>query len=297
MTQRLNDLNSYTVVRKHIAISTAGCVHEAISPDGARVALKIMNCASSENIAEDRNKLCSTKMPLKKLPRPNAASFRREFAALAGLSHDNLASIRGACLKGDNIFIAYDYIDGAPIAEFVRGWHPKDMMPLFVQALRGIDHIHSNGLLHLDIKSDNVMVENLSSGPRVRIIDFGVAARIQKIPRVLFGSPSSVAPEVALGLRDEIDRRADLFSFGVLMYRCATWGQMPYGRPLGANIDTLRRVIRFEASRKPYPLHYAHYHKKNFVPKRLESVVMSLVEHRPKQRRYKTAAEIIAELA
>jgi len=112
----------------------------------------------------------------------------------------------------------------------------------------------------------------------------------------LAGTPAYIAPEVALGHKEEVDARADLFSFGVVMRECLTWGGRPFARPTDGNIEALRQAIEREASLKIYPPSAAHAHKPGFVPEYLDTIVMRLIAHRPADRFYGNARAVINAL-
>lgn len=282
-------------------------VHEAISPDGQRVALKILltrkdieeKIAKMKDEEELRGVMADTTIldmdPASAYPR-YVNRFREEYKVLVGLDHTNVAKVYKIGYFEDHLYIVYEFVDGQPIANYVRGWKADKMVPLFVQTLEGLDFIHRNGLIHLDIKSENILVKDTDKGPCVKIIDFGLAMMPKEYGGGFYGTVLTMAPEVALGLKGEVDSRSDLFSFGMVMYYCITWGGLPYARSGTMSRKAVRHFIRREAELKPDPPSVAHRSRPGYVPGYLDTIVMRLVAHRPEDRFYGNAQAVINAL-
>ncbi len=219
--------DGYTIRRANIASGSAGVVHEAVSSDGKRVAIKVLNRSAVEaKLAELVKK---SRPGIERRPQEweaeiqrqfaiNIESFKSEYTWLTSLHHPNIAKVHGIGFHEGLFYIAYEFIEGKTLAEHVRDWKPVDMIPLFVQALQGLDYIHRNGLIHLDIKPDNILVQTVDGKPLVKIIDFGLAMPPESYSGGFYGTVATMAPEVALGRKELVDARADLLSFGVVMY-------------------------------------------------------------------------------
>ncbi len=145
--------------------------------------------------------------------------FRNESKAIASLSHPNIVRIFDVNF-GDRIqYIVMEYIDGVTLKEFmekakVLEW--KDTVHFTFQILRALQHAHDKGIVHRDIKPQNVML--LQDGT-IKIMDFGIArfARDEKINRDrAIGSVHYISPEQASGR--VTDAKSDIYSVGIMMY-------------------------------------------------------------------------------
>jgi eukaryotic-like serine/threonine-protein kinase len=154
------------------------------------------------------------------------ARFRREAEAAVRLRHPNVSSVLDVGVTGDgHPVLVMDLVDGKGLRELMDGpLAPARIIHLVRQILRGLDHAHEAGVVHRDLKPDNVLVELDFRGDEVaRIVDFGIAAlrgedgaplgRLTETG-VLLGTPLYMAPEQARG--DDVDHRADLFALGVI---------------------------------------------------------------------------------
>lgn len=152
------------------------------------------------------------------------ARFRREAKFSANLLHQNLAHVYDFVRKGDESYIIMEWIEGYDLAEMIERAAPLPIDLICVLALKvlnGISFIHSHGLVHRDIKPDNVRV---SLRGEVKIMDFGIAydpsEDILTSPGTLMGSPHYLSPEQITG--EKVDARSDLWSFGVTLYEILT---------------------------------------------------------------------------
>ncbi len=157
------------------------------------------------------------------------ARFLREARMLAQLSHPNVVSVIEFGETSGVPFIALEWIDGLTLRAWLRQSERSraDVFRCFEEIALGLVAVHAIGLVHRDLKPDNVLID--ASG-RCRIVDFGLArptqlnSQITGIGEVL-GTPAYMAPEQLLG--NEIDARADQFSFCVCLYE-AIFGRRPY---------------------------------------------------------------------
>jgi serine/threonine protein kinase len=131
---------------------------------------------------------------------------------------------------------------------------------LMLQLCAGVQHAHQRGVIHRDLKPDNILVTSREHGAVVKIIDFGIA-RADGIgeptgtlysPGSLVGTPEYMSPEQVRGDPDRIDVRTDVYSLGVVLYELLT-GELPFGRELLPRHDPLEivRVICEEDAPKP----------------------------------------------
>jgi serine/threonine protein kinase len=150
--------------------------------------------------------------------------FRREAKSSANLLHQNLAHVYDYRKIQDDAFIIMEWIDGFDVAEILErvGPLPIDVACLIaIRVLRGLTYVHSHGLVHRDLKPDNVRI---SVRGDVKIMDFGIALDPSEgnltLPGTLIGSPHYLSPEQVRG--EKIDLRSDLFSFGITFYEMLT---------------------------------------------------------------------------
>lgn len=153
--------------------------------------------------------------------------FQREFNVARDLQHPGLVSVFEQGEHDGQLFYTMEVVSGRPFLDHLRE-HPHALQDLFAQLLEALDYIHSRGIIHRDLKSENVLVEE---GRRVRLLDFGLARsadnRITQTGSVL-GTPLYMSPEQVLG--QELDARTDLYSAGVILYE-ALAGHPPFEAP------------------------------------------------------------------
>ena len=160
------------------------------------------------------------------------ADFRRRFhdesQAVAQLSHANIVSVYDVSTNPDREYIVMELIDGITLKQYMerRGqmdW--REALHFITQIMRGLSHAHSRGVIHRDIKPQNIMV--LRDGS-VKVADFGIACLAnqgQTLTQEALGSVHYISPEQARG--DRIDARSDIYSAGVVLYEMLT-GRLPF---------------------------------------------------------------------
>ena len=160
------------------------------------------------------------------------ADFRRRFhdesQAVAQLSHANIVSVYDVSTNPDREYIVMELIDGITLKQYMerRGrmdW--RESLHFITQIMRGLSHAHIRGIIHRDIKPQNIMV--LRDGS-VKVADFGIACLAnqgQTLTQEALGSVHYISPEQARG--DRIDARSDIYSAGVVLYEMLT-GRLPF---------------------------------------------------------------------
>jgi len=257
------------------------------------------------------------------------ARFEQERQALAILDHPNIAKVfdAGATETGRPYFVM-ELCTGEPIDAHCdrHGLGVTDRLELFAQVCAAIQHAHTKGLIHRDIKPSNVLVSTEEGGPRVRVIDFGIAKATAGRPseqaifteqRQLVGTPEFMSPEQAEGSAD-IDTRTDVYSLGVLLYMLLTGTTPLESNTLRtADFADIPRIIREVEPPRPstrlstittvssridgppesmphVPPGLAARHGRAFR-RELDWIVMKAIE-KDRSRRYDSASEFAADL-
>jgi len=182
------------------------------------------------------------------------ARLKREARTAAQLYHPSIATIHSIEQDGDHIFIVEEFVEGEPLTKVIlRGGLSEAEICRIVRAVAdALAEAHAKGIVHRDIKPDNIIV----NGNRVKVLDFGIAKQVgiegasaSDTPTAAFvtqqgmilGTIHYMSPEQALG--KAIDGRTDVFSLGVVLYEMAT-GRRPFG---GETItETMTQIIRDE---------------------------------------------------
>ena len=212
--------------------------------------------------------------------------FKNESKAIAMLSHPNIVKVYDVSF-GDMIqYIVMEYIDGITLKEYIdrQGvieW--KDVLHLTTQVLRALQHAHESGIVHRDIKPQNIML--LQDGT-IKVTDFGIARFSDKATRTMtdqaIGSVHYIAPEQARG--DITDGKTDLYSVGVMLYEMLT-GKLPFE---GDSAVTVALMQLQSTPRMPREVNPS-------IPVGLEQITMRAMAKKPDQR-YTSAAEMLSDI-
>lgn len=157
------------------------------------------------------------------------AMFRKEVELLRSLKHPNIVRVWDVYETSHYLYVVMDLCRGGELFEMINEMDrlsESDTAVIAKQLLGGIDYMHSKGVMHRDIKAENVLLTEWSPTAVVKIIDFGIAARFQRGEMFdkISGSPQYMAPEL-VGQR--YDYRVDMWAFGVLVY-FALYGRYPF---------------------------------------------------------------------
>ena len=211
--------------------------------------------------------------------------FNAESQAVAQLSHPNIVSVYDVSRGGDTEYIVMELIDGITLKQYMekRGqlnW--RESLHLITQIMRGLSHAHSRGIIHRDIKPQNIMV--LRDGS-VKVADFGIAClenSAQTLTQEALGSVHYISPEQARG--DRTDARSDIYSAGVVLYEMLT-GRLPFEGDSAVSV-----AIQHLSS---IPLAPREINKD--IPEQLELICMKAMTAAP-EKRYPSADAMIADL-
>ena len=212
--------------------------------------------------------------------------FRNESKAIAVLSHPNIVKVLDVSF-GDNFqYIVMEYIDGITLKEYIErtGALPwKNALSFTTQTLHALQHAHDRGIIHRDVKPQNIML--LRDGT-IKVTDFGIARFARSEQKTLtdkaIGSVHYISPEQARG--DPIDEKADLYSVGVMLYEMLT-GQLPFDGDSAVSVALMHMHNEAKPPRSIVPS----------IPVGLEQIVMRAMQKNP-SRRYHSDAEMLRDL-
>ncbi len=180
-------------------------------------------------LAEDtsRQRVALKFLPIRKDQKFHADLFKQEFSLLSELRHAHLARVFdfGISPRGDYYYFTEEICPGEDLLKATREKPIQFFEICLVQLLSALDYIHSMGIIHFDIKSENIIVEERGTIPRVKLLDFGIAARLKNLPEFIGGTLNYMAPELIQ--QRKLDHRVDLYSLGMLCLRALT-GRLPF---------------------------------------------------------------------
>ena len=211
--------------------------------------------------------------------------FNAESQAVAQLSHPNIVSVYDVSRGGDMEYIVMELIDGITLKQYMekRGqlnW--RESLHFITQIMRGLSHAHSRGIVHRDIKPQNIMV--LRDGS-VKVADFGIACladSAQTLTQEALGSVHYISPEQARG--DRPDARSDIYSSGVVLYEMLT-GRLPFEGESAVSVAIQHLSSIPLAPREINP----------DIPEQLELICMKAMAP-DLEHRYQSADAMIADL-
>jgi eukaryotic-like serine/threonine-protein kinase len=228
--------------------------------------------------------------------------FRREAQAASGLNHPNICTIYDIGEEGGSAYIVMEFIDGQTLKHRIEGkpMRMSEVLEIAVQVAGALDAAHSQGIVHRDIKPANIFI---TPGGQAKVLDFGLAKYTAEAqskregvsdsptaghpdqltsPGMAVGTIAYMSPEQAMG--EELDRRTDLFSLGIVLYEMATGRQAFPGSTSAAVFDgILNRVPTSPLQLNPQ------------LPPRLGEILDKALEKDPKLR-YQTASDFRVDL-
>lgn len=212
--------------------------------------------------------------------------FKNESKAIAVLSHPNIVKVYDVSFGTKIQYIVMEYIDGTTLKEYISSrkvinW--KDALYFVKQILSALNHAHNKGVIHRDIKPQNIML--LKDGT-IKVTDFGIARfssnETQTMTDRAIGSVHYISPEQARG--SIIDEKADLYSVGIMLYEMIT-GKLPFEADNAVSVAIMQMQATPKPPREINP----------DIPKGLEQIIMHCMEKDP-ARRYESAEEMVNDI-
>jgi CheY-like chemotaxis protein/tRNA A-37 threonylcarbamoyl transferase component Bud32 len=226
--------------------------------------------------------------------------FEREARALAAINHPNIVTLYSLEEWRGIRFITMEWVDGRTLSEILNVSGPfslTDLVDIGVQAAEGLAEAHDHGLIHRDLKPQNIMI---TAGGRAKILDFGLAKEVESVPPfqdascpetldedltaegTLIGTSCYMSPEQVLG--KELDLRSDIFSMGTVLYEMATATR---SFPAPTPVSSLAQLLWSE----PRPM----LELRPQMPAELDRIVRRCL-HKERSRRYSDARSLAQDL-
>lgn len=255
-------------IKQVIGTGGMSIVYKAVDlRSGLTVAIKIMRDELSQNMEFRRR-------------------FMTESRAVAMLSHKNIVQIFDVSVRDDIQYIVMEWVNGITLKEYITAkgrLSEEESLHFMRQALKALAHAHGKGIVHRDVKPQNIML--LENGT-IKVTDFGIAKILTSETRTMsemaIGSVHYISPEQVKGER--ADERSDLYSAGIMFYEMLT-GKVPF------DADTTVSVALMQMQNEPQPL-------AEIIPdikQGLEQIVMKAVEKNPNDR-FSSAWEMITAI-
>lgn len=211
--------------------------------------------------------------------------FRAESQAVAMLSHPNIVSVYDVSHNDDVEYIVMELIDGITLKRYLQKksvLDPSEVLDFTIQTAKALEHAHSKGIIHRDIKPQNIML--LKDG-MIKVADFGIASlenTVEENNGETVGSVHYIAPEQARG--EAPDARSDIYSLGIVMYEMLT-GRLPYVGNSDVEVAVKHMNTDPVTPRDIVPS----------IPEELERICLKAMNSNIDER-YQTASEMLADL-
>ena len=212
--------------------------------------------------------------------------FKNESKAIAVLSHPNIVKVYDVSLGDKLQYIVMEYVEGITLKEYIeqQGVIPwKEAVHFTTQILRALQHAHDKGIVHRDIKPQNIML--LENGT-IKVTDFGIArfsrGETRTMTEAAIGSVHYISPEQARG--EMTDDKADIYSVGVVLYEMIT-GRLPFESDSAVSVAIMQVQNEATPPREIIPQ----------IPVGLEQITLHAME-KSTANRYQSAAEMLLDL-
>lgn len=212
--------------------------------------------------------------------------FKNEPKAIAVLSHPNIVKVYDVSFGDKLQYIVMEYVEGITLKDYIQQQgvlNCKEIVHFTTQILKAIQHAHNKGIVHRDIKPQNILL--LQNGT-IKVTDFGIARFSRNDTRTMTGSAIGsvhyISPEQARG--DVTDEKSDIYSVGVLMYEMLT-GQLPF------QSDSAVSVALMQVQAEAVPPSAIN----SDIPTGLEQITMRAMQKNPRDR-YQSVAEMLLDI-
>jgi len=211
--------------------------------------------------------------------------FQREVESTIQLSHPNIVSVLDVDETDEYHILVTEVVHGPNLKEYILKNSPleiDEVISIAMMTLRGIEHAHDRGIIHRDIKPQNIL---LDKDGRVKITDFGIAKALSETRMTetnqVIGSVQYISPEQAKG--QNTDERTDIYSFGIMLFELLT-GRLPYEAETAVSV-ALKHIS------EPFP-DISDYRD---IPVGLKNIIMKCTEKEPVNR-YRHADDVLSAL-
>lgn len=210
-------------------------------------------------------------------------AFKREFMLLSDLHHPHVCKVYdfGFAENKDRYFFTLEVVQGTDLYSYTEQLSIEETEEIFVQIADALGIIHSAGLVHFDVKGDNILITMAGDKPLAKIVDFGLAAPSFEAPENIAGTVRYISPEM-ITKKQSIDYRADLYSLGIVLYRMLAGRYPEQGQ-------TMKEVLIWHAQHTELETKIL---EDRGVPKYLIEVIEKLTRRIPTER-FSSAAVVI----
>ena len=260
--------------------------------DGRYEVLELVGTGGMANVYRARDLLNGSMVAVKILKEEYLSNeefcrrFRNESRAISQLNHKNIIKVFDVSSSVNMQYMVMEYIDGITLKDYIEQqgvveW--KEAVHFITQILRALQHAHDNGVIHRDIKPQNIML--LETG-EIKVTDFGIArfarSETHTTTDKAIGSVHYIAPEQARGA--PTDERADLYSVGVMLYEMLT-GRLPFEANDAVSVAVMQLQADPKMPREIMPS----------LPEALEEITIQAMQKDPNNR-YQSAADMLLDI-
>lgn len=273
-SEPIPDIPGYRLLNR-VAQGGMGCVYVAIQERSEKtVAIKVVKQRHEDAYGSDRKK-----------------RLVREAHALTKIDHPNIVHPMEVVLVKDAPAMVMEYVEGQPLHRWIREHKPDPTTATLLtkQLTQAIIHAHQRGVVHCDLKPQNVIVSTVDKKPLLKIIDFGLAKLSDEDWSItcsgdVLGTPAYMAPEQTTGAVLKANPMIDVYGLGTILYELLT-GHPPFEAPTSAML--LAKVAR-HSPKQPSKINPS-------IPVSIENICLKCLEKRPEDR-YASASHLVQDL-